>query len=185
MHTLEIIGFLTGILGVYLTQRQNPWCFPVGIASVTISMFLFYNEKLYADALQQIVYLILLSYGWQQWVKPEKNKELEISTIPLRHYPFFLVLVPFTALSLGYILHNFTDASMPWADAAASSIAFAAQYLVAKKKIENWFLWMVVNTAYIIIYLMKGLPLYAVLSLIYLFLSFTGLVSWKKELKTA
>ena len=148
-------------------------------------MFLFYEEKLYADALQQIVYLILLSYGWQQWINPGKKKELVISSIPLKQYPLFIVLIPSTALSLGYILHNFTDASMPWADAAASSFAFAAQYLVAKKKIENWIFWMVVNTAYIIIYLLKDIPLYAVLSLIYLSLSFTGFFSWKKELKNS
>src|SRR4051812_42910496 len=80
MNAMEIAGFIFGVAGVYLTLRENVWCFPVGLINVLLSLFLFYGQKLYADALQQAVYIILLTYGWWQWLHGEnKNHFLNIS----------------------------------------------------------------------------------------------------------
>ena len=69
MNTLEIIGFISGFAGVFLTVKKNKWCFPIGIINVIISCFLFYESRLYADSLQQLVYIPLLIVGWLKWNK--------------------------------------------------------------------------------------------------------------------
>jgi nicotinamide mononucleotide transporter len=176
---LEITGFITGIAGIVLTLKQNIWCFPVGLINVSISLFLFYLEHLYADAIQQLFYIILLTYGWYSWLRPGEKKEIPVTILKRKDLPLLIIAIFACALTLGATLHKFTNASLPFIDATATSIAFAAQYLVAGKKLENWLLWIIVNVAYIAIYLYKDLPLYALLSMVYLFLAIAGYRSWK------
>lgn len=182
---LEITGFISGVLGVYLTLKQKTACFPVGLLNVGISLVLFYRENLFADALQQVVYILLLLYGWYAWLHPGKHPVLPVTQLRSREALLVLFSIFGCALTLGYVLATYTHAELPWTDAAASSIAFAAQYLVARKKLENWHLWILVNIAYIAIYLYKELPLYTLLSILYLALAIAGLIDWKKKLVSA
>lgn len=185
MNTLEALGFATGIAGVYLQLKERVWTFPVGLINVCISLVLFFEQRLYADALQQSVYIVLLSYGWWMWLKKDgaQHTLLHISTTT-PGYGVRLAGTTFSfALLLGYILHRYTDAAFPWLDAAATSASFAAQWLVAKKKIENWLIWIPVNITYICIYMAKDLWLYSVLFGIYLLLAIWGYLEWKKSLQ--
>jgi nicotinamide mononucleotide transporter len=179
---LEIAGFITGIAGVILTLKQNIWCFPVGLTNVTISLFLFYFEHLYADALQQLFYIVLLVYGWYAWLHPTNKAEISVTLLKRKDLPLLIIAIFACALTLGSSLYRFTNASLPFMDASATSFAFAAQYLVARKKIENWLLWVLVNVAYIAIYLYKEMPLYAVLAAVYLVLAVAGYRNWKKQI---
>ena len=183
MTTTEVLGFITGIAGVWLTIRQNPSCFPVGLVNVILSLILFFEQKLYADVLQQIVYIILLLYGWYHWLRPGKKAELPVTRLNGRDRITLGSAVFGTALLLGLLLYKFTDASLPYLDSFATSLAFGAQYLVARKKIENWILWFPVNLIYIGIYINKALPLYAILFSVYFILAIAGFLQWKKELK--
>ena len=184
MNIIEIVGFITGVLGIYLTLKEKIWCFPIGIINVLLSMVLFFSQNLYADALQQIVYLILLIYGWLKWFSNTKDKEIKISKLYIREIVFLLIIACFTSLLLGYILAQYTDASFPWLDSSATSISFVAQWIIAKKKIENWIFWMIVNITYIGIYLNKNLYLYSLLFLVYFILAIWGYLEWKKQLDT-
>ena len=184
MNWLEIIGFICGIAGIVLTLKENFWCFPVGLVNVILSMFLFYTQQLYADTLQQLVYIILLFYGWYRWVNGDSNSKripITLSSIKLL-ICCFLVWLGATAL-LAILLTQYTNASAPWPDSAATSLSFIAQWMVAKKKLENWLLWIAVNILYIAIYLYKDLNLYALLFAIYLGLAIWGYIQWKKEMK--
>lgn len=178
---LEIAGLITGIISVWLTVRQNILCFPTGIINVLIYAFLFSSSgiRLYADAFLQIVYLILLIYGWIRW---KKNK-IEIN-FPISINSFFLIrLLVFCIplfLILGLFLVNYTNASLPWLDALLTVISLAAQWMIAKKMIENWILWIVVNTIYIPMYIYKGLHLTSILYFIFLLLAIKGFGEWKK-----
>lgn len=178
---LEIAGLVTGIISVWLTVRQNILCFPTGIINVLIYAFLFSSNgiRLYADAFLQIVYLILLIYGWIRW---KKNK-IEIN-FPISINSFFLIrLLVFCIplfLILGLFLVNYTNASLPWLDALLTVISLAAQWMIAKKMIENWILWIVVNTIYIPMYIYKGLHLTSILYFIFLLLAIKGFGEWKK-----
>jgi len=182
MSILEIVGFISGILGVYFTIKENIWCFPIGILNVFLSMILFYNQHLYADTLQQIVYLILISYGWFFWNCKQKETILPVSrsSNKLLLYCFFLAI--FVSALIGTLLYSYTKASFPWLDATATSASFVAQWLIAKKKIENWFIWMAVNIIYIGIYINKELYLYSILFLVYFILAIWGHKQWKLQL---
>lgn len=184
MTLTEIAGFIFGILGIWLTIRENVWCFPVGIINVTISFFLFKNQLLYADALQQIVYFILLSYGWFQWSKGITSQSLKITRISFNWSLKLLAATVALAVIMGNLFDRFTDASLPYWDSSATAICFTAQFLVARKKLENWHLWIVANCMYIGIYIQKELYLYSILFLIYLILAFYGLNTWKRQEST-
>lgn len=183
MSILEIVGFIFGIAGVFLTLKENVWCFPVGLINVTISLFLFYDQKLYADSLQQSVYIVLLTYGWFIWLHGENKKPPVVSKMDARLKVNCLFIWLAGTFILGFLLATYTDASTPWPDSAATVLSFIAQYLVAKKKIENWLLWIVVNIAYIMIYIYKDLYLYAVLFALYLVLAIVAYFTWKKQLQ--
>ncbi len=185
LKSLEIIGFLSGILGVWLTMKKNRWCFPIGLINVTLSLYLFFLQGLYADSLQQIVYIILLLYGWYTWntTRSETQPPLVIGRLNSNEIFFTLLIIAITTLLLGTTLSKYTDAKLPFLDSFATSCAFIAQYFIARKKIETWILWMIVNVIYVGIYLNNEMYLYVVLFGIYGILTVMGWNSWRTELK--
>ena len=182
MDSFEIAGFIFGVAGVWLTSRQNIWCFPVGLINVTISLFLFINHKLYSDAVQQVAYIILLSYGWYHWMYGDRSRQPVISRIQSSMVLTLTAMVIMVTGGMGYFFSTYTDADVPYLDAFATALSFAAQFLIARKVIENWLIWIFVNILYIGIYLYKDLYLYTLLFAIYLVLAVVGYVSWKKSL---
>lgn len=182
MEPLEIIGFVFGVAGVWLTSRGNVWCFPVGLVNVVVSLFLFYNHKLYSDALQQSVYVVLLSYGWYQWANGKSGKNLTIKNITPTSFIYAFLAGTVLTSTLGYFFSVYTDADLPWIDAGATSLSFIAQFFIARKIIQNWIIWIVVNVIYVGVYLYKDLHLYAVLFAIYLILAIYGYRSWKQAM---
>lgn len=182
MSKTEIIGFIFGIGGVWLTIRKNTWCFPVGLVNVTITAWLVWQQRLYADVLQQVVYFILLVYGWYRWLCESETAEKPVSTSGRNLLIKLAIIFVAASATMGYLLHRYTDASYPYLDSTGTVICFIAQWMIAGKKIENWLLWMVANTMYIAIYLLKDLPLYSLLSAVYLALAIHGMIEWKKML---
>jgi nicotinamide mononucleotide transporter len=180
---VEWVGFVFGILGIYLGIKEKILYFPVSLVNVFVSLYIFYHQGLYADVIQQIVYISLLSYGWARWlngVKPNAN-------MPVTHASKKMILglllgiIVLTA-GMGYFFEQNTNASLPYWDALATSLSFAAQYLLAEKKIENWLVWIDVNIIYIGIYVYKGLNLYAILFFIYLVMAIIGYFRWQNHL---
>ena len=178
---LEIIGFITGVLGVWLTIRRKILCFPIGIINVLIYAYLFQSEKvrLYADALLQIIYLILLVYGWMVWNRSKNEKE-EIRTVFILLAKKLVIIGVLSTIALGVFLSHYTNASLPYLDAILTIISLIAQWMIAKKMIENWLLWIVVNTIYIPLYVYKGLAFTSILYLLFLILAINGWYNWRK-----
>ncbi len=180
---IEVLGFITGVTGVWLTVRQNILCFPIGIINVSLYAIMFSSEgiRLYADSLLQCIYLFLLIYGWIHWKKSRKS-----FIIPARAIDSFstnMIIISFIAFAtLSLFLQRFTDASLPWLDSALTILSLVAQWMVAKKIITNWLIWIIVNIVYIPLYFYKGLPLTSALYLIFLILAIKGYFEWKKEL---
>lgn len=182
MTFIEILGFVFGIAGVWLTLRENVWCFPVGLVNVTLSLVLFLDQKLYSDVIQQAVYIILLLYGWYNWLNIKDKKTEIIGKTTSKMWLVLSISAILVAVTMGSFFHYFTDADVPYLDASATALSFVAQFLIARKKIENWLIWMVVNVVYVGIYINRELYLYAILFTVYFILAVWGYKEWKKEM---
>ena len=181
---LELTAMLSGILGVWFTIKQNPLCFPIGMLNVLLYAWLFFTPtiRLYADATLQCSYFLLLAYGWFKWTRSGKaDNNLRPSRTSKRHWiSIILISIPFI-LILALFLQKYTNADLAWPDSTLTVISLAAQWMVAKKKMENWILWILVDIFYIPLYIYKGLPLTAFLYFIFLLIAFRGWNEWKKD----
>jgi nicotinamide mononucleotide transporter len=184
MEYLEMAGFVFGIAGVALTARRVIWCFPVGIVNVLITAWLVFREALFADALQQMVYFVLLVAGWIKWrgARDAAGETVVSRLAPKEALSLGIVFLAGGGL-MGFVFDRYTGAAFPYWDSGATALCFIAQWLVARRKIENWLLWMAANPVYVVLYLLKDLEWYAVLSVIYLALAVAGWRSWNRQLK--
>jgi nicotinamide mononucleotide transporter len=180
----EIAAVILGLISVYLTTRQNVWCYPLGIVSVFIYIFIFFDVKLYADMGLQVFFIVLQAYGWYEWLYGGTgHSELQVSWADKRTYWFSaLFTIAGTAL-LGSALHRLTDASLPYVDSFLAVLSMAAQWMMAKKYIENWVLWGAVNIGSIAMYGMKGLYFTMFLYAVYFFLALLGYAEWKRSMQ--
>lgn len=179
----EIVAVILGVVAVYLSTRQNVWTYPLGIVSVFLYIEIFYDVKLYADMGLQVFFIILQAYGWYEWLYGGENKTaLRLSRIPFRTSVISTILVCIGTFVLGYTLHQLTDASLPYVDSLLAVLSMAAQWMLAKKYLENWNAWIAVNVGSIAMYGYKGLYFTMVLYGVYLVLAVMGYRAWKREL---
>jgi nicotinamide mononucleotide transporter len=180
---LEVVAMLTGIAGVWLTVKKNIWCFPVGIINVSLYAWLFYSPsvKLYADALLQCIYILLLFYGWFTWTK--KSADFFVRKIDVNTRWKISAITISAGVMLALFLQINTDASLPWLDSFLTCFSLAAQWMIARKYIENWILWIIADIIYIPVYIQKELPLTAILYSIFLFLAVKGYLEWRRQLQ--
>ena len=188
MSPIEIAAALFGLLSVYYTLREHVWCWPTGLVNVVLYVVVFFEAKLYADTLLQVVYIALQIYGWYEWLHggPAKT-ELRISRCSSGTLVFLLLLSAAGTLGMGYGFDHFTDAALPYWDSAITVLSLIAQWLVAKKRLENWLFWIVVDVLGIGVYLVKGLYPTGILYGIYLVMAVMGYRAWwhtwRNELK--
>ncbi len=180
MNWIEILGFVTGVIGVWLTIRENIWCWPVGLINVILYLILFFDLKLYADAWLQGFYIVSQIYGWYKWKKgTDVSKELTVTfcskaTLLLA----FVITLAMTAL-FGYYFSHYTQAALPWWDSLLTAMSLMGTWMQANKKIENWGVWIIANFIYIQIYIVKDTLLTAVLYFIFFLLAIEGYFEWK------
>ncbi|MDD8017984.1 MAG: nicotinamide riboside transporter PnuC [Bacteroidota bacterium] len=183
MNLAEALAVVLGLISVYLMTRQEVWCYPLGIVSVFIYIFIFLEVKLYADMALQVFFIVLQAYGWYEWLYGgEQKSELKVSRISRRIIIISIVFVVFATAIVGYALHQFTDAALPYVDSFLAVLSMTAQWYIARKYIENWHLWVVVNIGSIAMYTFKELYFTAFLYAVYLGLAIVGYREWKKEL---
>jgi nicotinamide mononucleotide transporter len=185
---IEVIAMLTGLAGVYLTIRQSVWCFPVGIINVALYAYIFFSPgiQLYADALLQCSYIVLLFYGWYKWsTRKESEKVILPSLMNKTVLMKVLTVILLSTIALALFLSNFTNASFPWIDSALTCASLAAQWMIARKSIENWIVWIIVNIVYVPLYLVKQLPLTAFLYAVFLLMAVNGYREWKADMNHA
>ena len=156
---VEILGLVFSLLYLYFSIRQKILLWPMGIISAVLYMIVFFQSKFYADMGLNGYYLIISVYGWIVWSGGEKKggKTLQISRIRLKQ-GFILGLVTLAAfVIIGFILDRFTDSPIPYWDAFTTSVSFTATWMLARKIIEHWILWLVVDAVSMALYLYRGL----------------------------
>lgn len=178
MVYIEALATCFGILCVWLTLRQNIWCWPTGLVQVSLYIFIFWNAWLYADMALHILYVALSIYGWINW----REGHIPLRVSRGRNIFLWLPLICAGTLIWGYSLKVLTDASLPYIDSFVVMNSLVAQWLMAKKKIESWIFWITADVTAIALYAYKDLYLTAGLYLVFLGLAIAGYFSWRKEL---
>ena len=180
----ETLGFVTGAWCVWLTVKEHVWNWPIGIANSFFFLILFWQSALFADAILQIIYIILGALGWYWWLYGgEKKTELPITHTPMREWMWLLVLLSLGTWAEWVILVRAQD-TLPFWDALTTAMSLVAQYLLTKKRLENWYVWMSVDVIYVWLYAYKNLYLTAILYAIFFAMCVRGFVEWKHSLKT-
>lgn len=183
MNKLEIVAAVFGVVSVFLSVRQNIWSWPTAIVNVGLYIIVFYESKLYADTGLQVVYVVLNAYGWYHWLYGGKNRtELAVSRTRARVGVILVAIVAAGAALIGTFLSRHTDAALPWVDALTTSTSLAAQWMMTRKLLENWIVWVAVDVVYIGMYIYKSLYVTSVLYLVFLVLSAMGYIQWRRSL---
>ena len=187
MDPLEIIGFLTTILCVWLSAKERAWGFPVAAVASGFYCVVYYQARLYLDSSLQVFFLALSLYGWYEWLYGGQNKDvLPISRLPRVAIPYLVTIGLLATATMGYaVVHLRPDASIPYLDAATTATSLIAQWMLARKYLENWLVWIAVDPVYTGIYVYKGLYLTAFLYLLITLMAVQGYLHWKRALTTA
>lgn len=183
MSHLEIAAFILNVLGVWLTSKQYRICWLVNIIAVMLYMIIFYQVHLYADALLQGVFVIMQLYGWLSWTKASAAKPLHAGYMNQAVMARSLLIGTAGGLVLGLLFSTYTQASLPWLDSMLASFSLVASYWAARKYIESWAMWCVLDAIYVLMYLHKSLNLTAFLYFIFILLALNGWRMWKSQWK--
>lgn len=183
---VELLGAILGLVYILLSIRQNKWCWPVGLLTSLLYIYVFLVTKFYADMVLQVYYVGASIFGWYNWTYGAKNGKKELPVRWVKMQEWFWIFLTTTALFLfmAFILKNYTDSSIPYWDAFTTAGSFVATWMLAKKMIENWLFWIVVDTVSLGLYIYKGLYATVILFMVYTILAIVGYLQWRREVLT-
>lgn len=170
-----------------LAIKQNLWCWPAAFFSTLIYSIIFFDVSLLMDSALNVYYLIMAVYGWYSWKYGGKlqEKELEVTSYGLVKNIKIITLLSLISLGFGFIMSNYTSADFAYIDSFTTIFAIFTTYMLAKKVLENWIYWIIIDFISIYIYIQKGLNLTAILFAIYTVLAFVAYKRWKEEYETS
>ncbi len=178
----EVLGFVTGAISVWLTVKQNIWNWPIGIVNNIFFVVLFLSSQLYADLSLQIVYIGLSGLGWYWWLHGGNQKgRLDVTHLKLPPLLILGLLGTLSTWELTLFLQSVNDTA-PFLDALTTVLSLVAQYLLTRKLLENWYVWIATDIIYIGLYAYKNLYLTSVLYLIFMVMCVVGWWGWRKSI---
>ena len=184
-HYIEIVGALAGIVYVFLEIRQSIWLWPLGIVTSAMYIWVFFTSKFYADMGLQTYYVLISVYGWYWWLKG--GKKFNTDSLPVTKVSIKLsatLLLVFIALFgiIWFLLVNYTDSPVPVGDAFTTALSIVATWMLARKIIEHWILWVIADLVSMGLYIYKGLYPTVVLFAVYTAMAIIGYREWRKTL---
>ena len=182
MDWLEFGGLTSGLLCVWLLIRQNVWTFPIGLVYSVVSVAVFIEARLYADVLLSGYYVLMNAYGWYYWLRGgvrSSADELLVSRVPVRVAGLLAVATAVAVVAMGWFFDTRTNADFPYWDSVTTCMSFAAMWMTARKYIENWIVWLLVDVIATAIYYVKGIDFYAILYGVYLGMAILGWRAWQ------
>ena len=185
MSTLEWVAAVAGAISVYLSARENIWSWPTAIVNVGLYIIVFRRTGLYSDMGLQVVYLVLSIYGWYEWLYGGKNRStLRVSRASAREWLIATPVAVLFWLALARYTATLPGVALPYLDAGLTTVSLVAQWMMTRKILENWVLWIVADIVYVPMYVYKGLPVTAALYAVFLALAVLGLRSWWRSYQT-
>ena len=182
---IEIFGVITGILYVILEVKQNRLLWPLGIITSAAYVYIFFTGKFYADMGLQVYYVLISIYGWYYWSrggsKADKG-ELPVVRINRQQLLLLFLTFAFSWVLIYFVLDRYTDSSVPLGDSFTTALAIVATWMLTRKIIEQWFLWIIANVVSIALYIYKGLYPTVILYAVYAGMAVYGYLEWKRSM---
>jgi nicotinamide mononucleotide transporter len=179
---IEWVAAIAGAVSVYLSARQKILSWPTAIVNVSLYTFIFYKSGLYSDMGLQVVYLVLSIYGWYQWLHGGAQRTpLRVSRASLRAWLIAGSVALVFWLGLARYTSTLSGVSLPYLDSALTTLSLVAQWMMTRKILENWVLWIIADIAYVPMYIYKNLYVTAGLYAVFLVLAIMGFVQWRRS----
>ena len=180
---LQIVGTLLGLLYLWLEYKANIWLWIVGAIMPVVHGVLYLNSGIYADAAMQLYYVLAGIYGLCVWLRGTKRAERVVS---IQHTPskwIFPLVAVYVVLHVAmyYVLSEFTDSRVPFFDSMSTALSIVAMWMLSRKLVEQWLVWLVVDMISVGLYLYKGIPITAMLYTLYCALAVVGYMRWRKQ----
>ena len=182
---LQIVGVVLGLLFLWLEYRANIWLWIVGAIMPCVHCVLYYQSGLYADCAMQGYYILAGLYGLVVWLMGRKRTErpLKIAHTPLRFLFPLVAVYGVLHAALYYLLAEFTDSTVPFWDSMTTAMSMVAMWMLSRKYIEQWLVWLVVDAITVGLYIYKGIPLTGALYALYTALAVAGYLRWRRQAK--
>jgi nicotinamide mononucleotide transporter len=179
---LEIVSVLFGLVYVVLAARENIWCWPAAFIGTGTAVFLFWDASLVMESALNVYYLAMAIFGWWQWrAGGDNNSGLLISSLRTRQHLIAISLISVLTLVSGYLLSTRTTAALPYVDSFTTWSAVITTWMVARKILQNWLYWIVIDLVAMWLFSERGLYLYALLFLLYSLIAVIGHLQWSKK----
>jgi nicotinamide mononucleotide transporter len=179
---LEAAAVALAILYLLLAIRENIWCWACAAASTATYVYLCLHAKLYMEAMLNLYYFVMAVYGWRVWHSGHTSEhELPVAVWPMPAHAAALGAIVVGGAASGFLLATHTDAAFPYVDSLTALASIWATFLVARKVLENWWYWLVIDAVSVYMYFRRGLPLTSMLFMLYLAMIPFGLVAWTRS----
>ena len=187
MTIIEWVAAALGLINVVLVARRSLWNYPFGIAMVSLYFFVFFEAKLYSDALLQVFFLVINVYGWWNWQRSEKVSDggIAVGRLTTHARLGWIIGTALASLAWGLGMSRFTDAAAPFTDATIAGMSVAAQILQSQRKVESWILWVVVDALATGLFWSRGLIATSILYALFFFIALWGLIAWRRTMSRA
>lgn len=186
LSRIEAVAVVAAILYLLLAIRRNIWCWLFAGISTALYIYLMASARLYMESVLNVYYFAMAIYGWWVW----RGGSTAADDVPVVSWPFtihgpaILGIVVLTAIN-GFVLQTYTDAAYPYVDSMTTWAAIWATFLIARKVLENWWYWLVIDAVSVVIYWERGLTLTSILFVVYLAMIPFGLVAWTRSMHEA
>jgi nicotinamide mononucleotide transporter len=179
---LEVVAVIAAIAYLLLAIRQNIWCWLGAAISTAIYVYLFVDARLYMESVLNLFYFAMAIYGWSAWYRGgSDDHELPVSVWTLRVHGVAITIIVALSTINGSLLDRYTDAAWPYVDSLTTWGAIWATFLVARKVLENWWYWLVIDVASIGIYWSRDLQLTSLLFAVYVVMIPFGMIAWRRS----
>ena len=182
---IEIFGVVTGIIYVILEVRQNRLLWPLGIITSAAYIIIFFTRKFYADMGLQVYYVLISIYGWYYWSRggsQRERQELPVVRINNKQSLLLFIVLLFIWAVIYVVLDRYTDSTVPVGDSFTTAMAIVATWMLTRKIIEQWFLWIIANSVSIGLYICKGLYPTVILYAVYTAMAVYGYIEWNRSM---
>lgn len=185
MNWLEVLGTVTGLVYLWLEYRANAWLWVASVIMPAIYIKVYYDAGLYADLGISIYYIVASVYGLWYWLRTRRDvstgdERVRITHIPRRYYGGLMAVAALVFVAIGFVLSEFTDSNVPWADAFTTALSVVAMWLLARKYLEQWLVWIAADVACVALYVYKDLWFTAGLYMAYAAIAVMGYRAWKR-----